>query len=111
LSDSSSDIRLKKDFSECKIDALSVIDQIKICEFTWRKDEHRQKIGMVADELEKLDPDFVTGGGYFDDGTMKIKAVKDFYLSGYLVKAIQELHEHIRKLENEIDELKKSDGR
>ena len=41
-----------------------------------------------------------------EDGSMFIKTVDTFYLAGYIVKALQELHEENKQLRNELDELK-----
>lgn len=111
---SASDIRLKQNVRPTDISALPVIAQIPMRQFDWtgrRKDAH-QKIGFVADELEKLDARMTVGGGYNADGSMNIKSVDTFYLLGYAVKAIQELHEIVRKQAERIRDLQKEiDGR
>ena len=104
---SSSDIRLKENVDECEVDsALEVIDRIKLHSFDWRKDGKHQQIGFVADELEEIDERLADGGGYDADGEMIIKSVDTFYLQGYEVKAIQELHAEVKSLKAEIAELK-----
>ena len=108
LSISSSDIRLKENINDVEIDcALDTIDQIKLHSFDWNDGSHpHQKIGFIADELELLDSRFAEGGGEMEDGSMFIKTVDTFYLAGYIVKALQELHEENKQLRNELDELK-----
>ena len=113
---SSSDVRLKTNIADSTINALDVINKIRIREFDWtdeREDKH-QVIGMVADEIEKLDKKFAVGGGYTEDGCMNIKSVDTFYLTGYLTKGIQELNgkvdghdDRIAALERENKELRK----
>ena len=102
VSVSSSDIRLKENVSYCDVNALSLIDKIKLHSFDWKNVDNNkhQRIGFIADELELLDNRLTNGGGYNEDGTMNTKCINDFYLMGYVVKAIQEL-------KKEIDELKK----
>ena len=98
---SSSDIRLKEHIKPSTVDALNMIEQIKIREFDWkdgRADKH-QKIGMVADEIEKLDPLLSVGGGTDENGGIVYKSVDTFYLVGYLVKAVQELSAKVKALE------------
>lgn len=101
----SSDIRLKENIRPTKEKALSVINKIQMYEFD-RIDENRhQKLGFVADYLEKIDPNFVYGGGYDENGQPCYKCVDDFYLDGYLVKAVQELSEENDNLRNQVNSL------
>lgn len=100
---SSSDIRLKKNIKKCTVSALPIINSIHMHEFDW-KDGRHQFIGVVADELEELDPKLAVGGGYSDDGAMNIKSVDTFYLVGYLLKAIQELSAEVNRLKGALYE-------
>lgn len=103
---SGSDIRLKKNIGKCEVnDALSVINQIECHSFDWRCDGEHQTIGFIADELEEIDEQFAIGGGYDANGEMRIKSVNTFYLQGYEIKAIQELHAEIKALKGRIQEL------
>lgn len=114
---SSSDIRLKENVKDTEVDrALDVINQIKIRSFDWKNTDKHQKIGFVADELEEIDPSFVDegSGGYNKFGDINPKSVNNFYMLGYIVKAMQEMSEQIEdlkaqnaKLEKEIKALKK----
>lgn len=102
----SSDVRLKDHIEDCQIDALPIINAIKIRQFDWIADGSHQNIGVVADELEKIDSRLAVGGGYEEDGEINIKSVNSFYLLGYVVKAIQELSFENKKLKEEISKLK-----
>lgn len=108
IATTSSDIRIKKNVENCEVDsALNIINQIKLHSFDWiYKPEEHQKIGFIADELEKLDPHFTKGGGYTKEGTMRIKSVDSYYMLGYAVKAIQELSTKVCALEAEVRRLK-----
>ena len=104
----SSDIRLKKNIKDSETDALSVINAIRIRQFDW-KDPSRGHwdCGMVVDEMERdIDAKFCIGGEDMGDGSVSYKSVDTFYLQGYEVKAIQELSQKIRMLEEEIKRLK-----
>ena len=102
-----SDIRLKTNIDDVEIkSALAVIDRIRLHAFDWKDTDAHQRIGVIADELEALDPMLADGGGTDEDGNMNIKTVNTFYLQGYEVKAIQELHAEVKSLKAEIAELK-----
>ena len=110
LSVTSSDIRLKEHIGDTEIDnALDVLNKIKIRSFDWKDSGAHQRIGVVADELEEIDPHFVMKGtgGYIDskDGKgqeINVKCVDTFYLDGYYIKAFQELSEIIQMQQNQI---------
>ena len=122
LTGSSSDIRLKEKIEETEIiSGLSLINKIHLHSFTWKhayNNEYagnRWKIGMIADEIEELDPTLTLGGGWEDEAHTIIdkKSINVFYLQGYIVKSIQELsgmseshEERIKRLEAENKELK-----
>ena len=102
----SSDIRLKENVKDSTVDALSVINAIKIRQFDWKdKSRGHWDCGMVVDEMEKdVDPKFCIGGEDTKDGTVSYKSVDTFYLQGYEVKAIQELSARVEELERRLNE-------
>lgn len=100
---SSSDIRLKENVKDCDISALPFIEAIQMRQFDWKQNGVHQECGFVADELEKLDPNLSIGGGYDKDGSMNEKSVNDFYLLGYLTKAVQELSAKVKDLEAKLE--------
>lgn len=103
---SSSDIRLKENVKDTEVDkALDVINQIKIRSFDWKNMDKHQKIGFVADELEEIDANFVDegSGGYNKFGDINPKSVNNFYMLGYIVKAIQELSAEVDKLKAQLN--------
>lgn len=106
---SSSDIRLKENIRPTEVNALSVINQIGLYQFDWKRDGYHQKIGFVADYLEQQDEHLSIGGGYDEDGNMDEKVVNDFYLMGYAIKGIQELDTKVdtatKSLEARINSL------
>lgn len=105
LSVPSSDIRLKDNVANSEIDALSVINQIQMRQFDWKDRQEHWDVGFVADELEKIDPLLSIGGGTDEDGNPMYKSVNDFYLLGYLTKAVQELSEENARLKKRVSHL------
>lgn len=101
----SSDIRLKDNVQQSKVDALSVINQIRMRQFDWKDRQEHWDVGFVADELEQIDPLLSIGGGTDDDGNPMYKSVNDFYLLGYLTKAVQELSEENARLKKRVSHL------
>ena len=104
----SSDIRLKENVEDSTVDALSVINAIKIRQFDWKdKSRGHWDCGMIVDEMERdIDPNFCIGGEDDGKGSVSYKSVDTFFLQGYEVKAIQELSQKVRELEDEIRKLK-----
>ena len=102
-----SDIRLKGDVRDTKVeDATKVIESMKIHSFE-RKDSHKKyKIGFIADELEQLDPNLVDGGGEVD-GHPYYKSVNNLQMLAYVVKSMQELNQRVSELEKENEKLKR----
>ena len=105
--DSDSDIRLKENFRECKVNALEAVEQMKVCSFDWKKSGIHQPLGIVADELEEIDPLLTLGGGYNEDGSMNIKQIDRLLLAEYAIKAIQELSEMVKKQNKRTEELER----
>ena len=105
-----SDIRLKENFKPVDWNAIDFINKINLYSFDWKGiEKHRghQNIGIIADELEKLDSGLVSGGGEDEDGNIIPKDINTLYLSAYEIKAIQELSAQISELKSEIKQLKK----
>ena len=104
---SSSDKRLKENIEDTEVEALPIINRMKIREFDWTdgRDDKHQIIGMVADELEKIDDRLAAGGGEDEEGNPIYKSVDTFYLTGYLTKAIQELSKENQELKERIKRL------
>ena len=101
-----SDIRLKENVKDSKVEALETVRRMKVRQFDWKKGGH-QSIGFVADELEEIDPNLALGGGYDENGEMDIKQINSQYLLNYAIKAIQELSAKVDEQEKHIKELER----
>lgn len=111
--DSASDIRLKENVLDCEINALDAVCKMPVCSFDWKETGVHQPLGLVADDIEKIDPLLVLGGGENEDGSMNVKQIDRLLLTEYAIKAIQELSavvkeqsRKIRKLEEKLDGIK-----
>lgn len=108
LSVPSSDIRLKDNVQQSEVDALSVINRIQMRQFDWKDGSGHWGVGFVADELEQIDPLLSIGGGADEDGNPMYKSVNDFYLLGYLTKAVQELSAENDRLRQKVNQLERA---
>lgn len=109
--DSASDIRLKENILDCEINALDEVCKMPVCSFDWKETGVHQPLGLVADDIEKIDPLLALGGGENEDGSMNVKQIDRLLLTEYAIKAIQELSAVVKKQGDKIRELEgKLDG-
>jgi len=95
----SSDYRLKEDLKE--YNGLSIISRLKTYDFKW-KDTDVRDYGVMAHELAEVLPNYVNGekDALDESGNIKPQGVDYSKIVPILVKAIQELNEKIKQLEN-----------
>lgn len=103
--DAASDKRLKEDISECQVNALNAVCAMPVCSFNWKETGVHQPLGLVADDIEKIDPLLVLGGGENEDGSMNVKQIDRLLLTEYAIKAIQELSAVVKEQGDKIREL------
>jgi len=102
-----SDKRAKTDIHYLNIDALSLINQVRLYGFKY-KNTNEPSIGVIAQDLKDIDiqgfnlVDNINASGV-DGDYMRIKESKLVYI---LWKGIQELTTEVKNLKNEINELK-----
>lgn len=99
-----SDEKLKKNINNSKIKALDEISKMRFAEFDWKATGEYQDIGLIAQELEKINPNLVSEITFQDD-TQKI--INNSKLIFYSLKGVQELQEKVNEQQKEIDELRK----
>ena len=98
-----SDRRLKENIVECKHKALDYIQQFQFKEYDWKKQEDRPqqahtKIGLIAQEVQKVDPTLV----YENGDTLNLDNLR---LTNIALKAIQELALENQKLTHRLENL------
>tara|TARA_R100000808_G_scaffold24386_1_gene56083 strand:+ start:906 stop:2045 length:1140 start_codon:yes stop_codon:yes gene_type:complete len=106
-----SDIRLKKDIVDTTIKGLDTVNEMKIRDFTYKKNNLRSIAGFIANELKTVFPSAVSGEEdatediLDDDGNKTGERILPMTISRdvlvpVLVKAIQELSVKVTALEN-----------
>lgn len=104
---SASDIRLKENIKDSEIDAMETINKIRTVEFDWNDHPAHWEVGMIADELEEINPNFAIGGEYDDNGDVNYKTVDQWYMMGYVIKGMQEMDAKIEAQQNIIEKQQK----
>ncbi|WP_026883065.1 phage tail spike protein [Clostridium akagii] len=100
-----SDVRLKYDIKDTSINALDIINRIKLHQYTWKDGTGHVDMGVIAQELEEINPLFQKIW-YTDECGVDYYAPDYNNLMPYLIGSLQEQNDKITSLENEITELK-----
>jgi hypothetical protein len=90
----SSDQRLKENIADAD-DAGSKIDAIQVRQFDWKADGSHQDYGMIAQELQAVAPEAVSG----DADSEEMMGVDYSKLVPMLIKEIQSLRNRVAQLE------------
>ena len=97
----SSDGRLKENIKESIISALEIIKEIEVRSFDWKKDKRHIKAGFIAQEMEKIDENFVLKSPIKDsDGNIVDNKyyINELPIIATLTKGIQEQQKEIEEL-------------
>lgn len=100
ITSSASDPKLKKNIKDTAVNAIDILNKIKLHSFDWKADDVHWDVGFIAPELYDIDKAMAVKP--IDDDTAW--SVNDFYLLGMSVKAIQELSSKVDYLERRINE-------
>ena len=109
-SDWTSDARLKENFEISDVDSLKLINAIKHYSFDWKGEDKHEKIGYIAQELEKIDKDFVIKHEIKDENENVIDydwTINERYIIANLTNAIQQQQEQIDYLYEQLKIEKK----
>ena len=94
--DKASDKRLKENIAPATINALDAINKLNMVEFDFIKDKKHEKVGLIAQEVEKVIPQAISRNPENEDDFLHIDYTA---FVPYLIKAIQELNQKIERLE------------
>lgn len=102
LYDFSSDLSIKHGIVPSGKTALDKINKIKFYDFTYNQDLVHVNLGLVAQQLQSIDDDFVSFRPYKINGTQGILSVNTYNMIVYLLKACQELQQQIDELKGGV---------
>lgn len=89
-----SDIKLKKNVKKTKETAVDKIGELEFVQFDWKDKDGHEKIGLIADQVEKIIPDAVKETEQDEKCKYsKIKSIDIQTMLVYALKAIKELSE------------------
>lgn len=93
---SSSDEKLKENIQKTKLNALERIKQLNHVEFDWKLTKEHEEIGYIAQELEKIDKNYVVKIPNPQNDDVKY-TVRELGILATTTKALQELNEKVEK--------------
>lgn len=97
-----SDIRLKENVEEYKVNALDKINNLTPITYNFKdEDKENIKLGLSAQEVKKHEPLCVTGNESEED----YLGIDIYAINTLCIKAIKELNGKIKKLEARVEEL------
>ena len=95
--DVSSDRRLKENITDTTVKALDKINRLNLVAFDFIESKKHEEIGLIAQEVETIIPEVISRDPENPDGYLHIDYTA---FVPYLLKAIQELDQKIKELEN-----------
>ena len=99
-----SDGRLKKNITPATGNATAVINNISVREFDWKDDGAHEDFGLIAQEVEKIDPRMVFKVAQRDENNNVVDEryqLRESQFIPLLIKSVQELSKRIEYLESE----------
>lgn len=103
-----SDERLKENIKDSQVKAIDIIKQLKHRTFTWKETGQKQEVGYVAQELEKIDKNFIFKIPQIDSKGNKVDEIYNVNMLPILstvTKAMQEQQEKIQEQHKIIESL------
>ena len=92
---SSSDKRLKENIKESPVNALDKIQALNMVSFDFIESQKYEEIGLIAQEAQKVVPEAIE-----IDETTSYLSINYSKFVPYLLKAVQELDQKIKEMEN-----------
>ena len=102
---SSSDKRLKTNIKPTKVKALDTLNNIEMVEFVWKKDGKFEKIGAIAQQVQKVEESFIVNDMDDKQTYNDYLRIKYYDTIPYLIKGIQELSTENQQLKSQLNEM------
>ena len=102
---SSSDKRLKTNIKPTKVRALDTLNNIEMVEFVWKKDGKFEKIGAIAQQVQKVEESFIVNDMDDKQTYNDYLRIKYYDTIPYLIKGIQELSTENQQLKSQLTEM------
>ena len=104
-----SDGRLKKNITPATGNATDIIKSIPVRSFDWKESGAHEDYGLIAQELEKIDPRFIFKVAQCEDDKVldEVYQIKESALVPILIKAVQELANRVENMETQKDGVKR----
>lgn len=102
--DTTSDARLKENIKETEVkSALDIINKIEHYSFDFIDSKEHKHIGYIAQQLEKIDKDFVNINNVKMNDIEEVYTLNEKKITPYITKALQEIDKRVRKLEGKFN--------
>ena len=103
---------MKKNIKNSNNKAIDIIKKIKHRQFDWKINNNHQNIGYVAQELEKIDKNFIFKTPNFKNGKVDgdLHNINILPILATSTKAIQEQQEEIEELRQRINQLERKNS-
>ena len=100
-----SDKRFKTNIKPTKVKAVDLLNKIEMVEFNWKKDNKFEKIGAIAQQVQSVEQSLVVKDMDSKQTQSDYLRISYYDTIPYLIKAIQELSQQNKKLQNKLEEL------
>lgn len=100
-----SDRRFKTNIKPTKIKAVDLLNKIEMVEFNWKKDNKFEKIGAIAQQVQSVEQSLVVKDMDSKQTQSDYLRISYYDTIPYLIKAIQELSQQNKELQNKLEEI------
>lgn len=100
-----SDKRFKTNIKPTKVKAVDLLNKIEMVEFNWKKDNKFEKIGAIAQQVQSVEESLVVKDMDSKQTQSDYLRISYYDTIPYLIKAVQELSQQNKELQNKLEEL------